>query len=276
MLGVAAIGLEAGERGRSGSAARCRTRTRGMHRSPSRRTRAPRRRIATPSASGPRASTQPATSWPRISGKSTRGWLPSTMWRSVWHTPQPATRMRTSVPVGSGVGTSTTRREAPGASRRTARIGPALGASRGVLGGRRDWFGECPHGCVDQRVGVGRVEDGGDDPVAVDGDRHGLGDVDVLAVGDGLDAEQLDGGASLVAEEQEWQVIAFANSTCCCSESVLMPATAMPASRSLRWPATSASIAFMPRRRAAPVRVGAPKNSSSAGCFVTKLRRLSR
>ena len=70
--------------------------------------------------------------------------------------------------------------------------------------------------------------------------------------------------------------LALANAVCCFSESVLMPATAIPASRSRRWPATSASIAFMPLRFAAPERVGAPKNSRRAGCFVTKLRRLSR
>jgi hypothetical protein len=68
---------------------------------------------------------------------------------------------------------------------------------------------------------------------------------------------------------------ASANSRCCCSESALMPVTAIPASRRRSWPATSASMALRPRR-AAPLSVGAPKKRKSAGCLVTKLRRLRR
>ncbi len=81
-------------------------------------------------ASAPMASIQPATSCPRVRGRSTRDWMPSTMWRSVWQTPAPPTRTRTSVPAGSGRATSSSCSASPAAFRRTARIGlPALRCS---------------------------------------------------------------------------------------------------------------------------------------------------
>ena len=65
----------------------------------------------------PTATTSPAISWPRLNGSSRppvrsalrpspRSKCPSQMCRSLWQTPQAVTRISTSSPVGSGVGTS--------------------------------------------------------------------------------------------------------------------------------------------------------------------------
>ena len=90
------------------------------------------------------------------------------MCRSVWQTPQPATRMRISVPVGSGIGSSSKRSGSPAAWLRTASIGLARWEDRLEQAG-------------DQALGGGPLDDVQDG--AVNANREGgLLRVDVAAL----------------------------------------------------------------------------------------------
>ncbi len=145
VLGVAAVTRVAGEGRRSRTGSRARRRSRGRRRR-SRRARA--RRRARPASNcvtpAPRSTTTPTISWPGTSGSVGSVSSPSTMCRSVRHTPQACTRSRISP--GPGRGTVRSSRTqgpslAPSAPSRASEAGRGdvmrRAASSGVVGHRR-------------------------------------------------------------------------------------------------------------------------------------------
>src|SRR4051812_18568183 len=77
---------------------------------------------ATSVVPGPTASMTPAPSWPSTHGAYPLGSAPEAVYRSVWQTPQAASRTSASPPLGSARSTSWTASGAPNSSSTAARI----------------------------------------------------------------------------------------------------------------------------------------------------------